>query len=879
MNIVNKLTVRQLKLNRKRTLITIIGTIISAAMITAVAILGLCFIDLIQREAIASKGEWHVVYQNVNQQQLEAIERDSETKTAILSRDLGYAYLVGSENNNKPYLYLREYSREGYDNFPIKLKEGRLPESPDEIVMSEAVFTNAKVKYKVGDIITLPIGQRIPTMKEEGMENLDTLPQEYSLRWQEDKVAEYLTEEMTKTYTVVGIIERPAFEYTWSPGYTTLSYIDESTVTPEETFDVSVIVKHINNKLFEHADRLAADNGIEHYGFNNELLRYYGVVKDDGVRNMLFTLSAIIMVIIMIGSISLIYNAFAISVSERSRYLGMLSSVGATKKQKRNSVFFEGAVIGSVSIPIGIAAGHAGLAITFLCINPLLQNTLNVTRGLRISFYPTAILVAILISGVTILISTYIPARRASNVSAIDAIRQTSDVRISKRQIRTWGITRRIFGIEGELGLKNLKRNRGRYKATVFSLIISMILFLVVSSFTESLKKSLSLAQDGVTFDIQSTINGDNKAEEDKIIGQITSLEDVKAVTLIDSLNVSTFIPENQIADYLVEYKDTMLEDGRYPYMVTINALDPQSLKDYAKEVGADYGKLTDPEHPGVIVIDEIKYKDWDTDKYAESRAVKLSTGEDLSLSYRMPVAGETNEEGELLNLEPVSVISLTNKLPMGILPHGKFANFHIILSREVFDRITEGIDISEGTERQAYFTSNQPLRLQQSLEAIQASVGNSKLSVYNLYAYRQSEEQMVLLLSVFTYAFIILITAICAANILNTVSTSIALRKREFAMLKSVGITPKGFNKMLNYESIFYGVKSLLYGLPISFAVMYLIHKSLMAKFDFAFTLPVTSLIIVVISVFLLVGTAMLYAGRKVKRENIIDALKQEII
>lgn len=879
MNIVNKLTLRQLKLNRKRTLITIIGTIISAAMITAVAILGLCFIDLIQREAIASRGEWHVVYQNVTKQQLNAIEQDSETKTAILSRDLGYSYLAGSENNNKPYLYLREYSREGYDNFPIKLKEGRLPERPDEIVISDAVLSNAKVNYSIGDVITLPIGQRIPSVKEEGMEDLTSLSQEYSLQWQKDTVAEYLTEEMTKTYTVVGIIERPAFENTWSPGYTTLSYIDESTVTPEETFDVSVIVKHINNKLFEHADRLAAENGIEQYGFNNELLRYYGVVKDDGVRNMLFTLSAIIMMIIIIGSISLIYNAFAISVSERSRYLGMLSSVGATKKQKRNSVFFEGAVIGSVSIPIGIAAGHAGLAITFYCINPLLQRSLNVTRGLRVNFYPSAILVAILVSGITILISTYIPARRASNVSAIDAIRQTSDVRISRRQVRTWGITRRIFGIEGELGLKNLKRNRGRYKATVFSLIISMILFLVVSSFTESLKKSLSLAQDGVSFDIQSSINGDNKAEEDKIISQISSLEDIKGLTLIDSLYVSTMIPEDQIADYLEEYKGTMLEDGRYPYMVTINALDPQSLQQYAREVGADYRKLTDPAHPGVIVINEIKYKDRDADKYAESKAVKLSEGEELVFSYRLPPDGEIAEEGQLYNLEPVSVIALTNKLPMGIMSHGKSAEFHIIVSREVFNRITEGIDISEGLERQAYFTSNNPLRLQESLETVQASVGNSKLSVYNLYSYRQSEEQMVLLLSVFTYAFIILITAICAANILNTVSTSIALRKREFAMLKSVGITPKGFNKMLNYESIFYGVKSLLYGLPISFAVMYLIHKTLMAKFDFAFTLPVASLVIVVISVFVLVGTAMLYAGRKVKRENIIDALKQEII
>jgi putative ABC transport system permease protein len=182
----------------------------------------------------------------------------------------------------------------------------------------------------------------------------------------------------------------------------------------------------------------------------------------------------------------------------------MLSSVGATKRQKRNSVFFEGAFIGAISIPVGIASGYLGLGITFLCINPLFTGAFGVTQGFRLKLYPSALLVAVLVSCITILISTYLPARRASNVSAIDAIRQTMDVKISRRQIRTLKITRKIFGIEGELGLKNLKRNKGRYKATVFSLIISMILFLVVSDFTDNLKKSAGLTQEGVNFDIHT---------------------------------------------------------------------------------------------------------------------------------------------------------------------------------------------------------------------------------------------------------------------------------------------------------------------------------------------------------------------------------------
>src|SRR5690625_6887960 len=100
-------------------------------------------------------------------------------------------------------------------------------------------------------------------------------------------------------------------------------------------------------------------------------------------------------------------------------------------------------------------------------------------------------------------------------------------------------------------------------------------------------------------------------------------------------------------------------------------------------------------------------------------------------------------------------------------------------------------------------------------------------MHVINHHKIRQEEAQIILLISVFTYGFIALITAISVANIFNTISTSISLRKREFGMLKSVGMTPKGFNKMMNYESIFYGIKALLYGLPFSIILMFQIGRA----------------------------------------------------
>lgn len=873
MNIINKLTLRQMRMNRKRTIITIVGTIVSAAMITAVSLLALSFLDLIQRETITRNGEWHVLYQDVNREQYKVIREDDGTKKAMMSRDLGYAYLKGSENQNKPYLFIREYNQEALANFPIKLKEGRLPQAPDEIVISEAVNTNAKVNYVIGDILTLDIGQRYPTEAIEDSEGMEAMQQHYSLVRQGDQVEEYLTKELTKSYTVVGIIERPSWEYTWAPGYTTLSYLDDTTVAEGEVFDVYVTVSKVNQKLFDKADRLATEYDISSVQFNSELLRTYGAIKDDEVRGMLFTLSAVIMGIIVIGSISLIYNAFAISVSERSRHLGMMASVGATKLQKRNSVFFEGAVIGAISIPIGIAAGHLGLEITFICINPIIKNMLAVSDGLRVSFFPSAIISAFLVSAGTIFVSTYLPARKASRISAIDAIRQTTDVKVTRRQVKTWRLTRKLFGIEGELGLKNLKRNKKRYKATVFSLIISMILFLAVSSFTQNLKKSLYLTQDGINFDIVTGLNGSSTSEKSDLIRRITSLEGITKASVINRLDVTTWLPEEDTADYLIESMPALVEDGKFPYTVTLNVFSKETFAEYAKEAGLDESILLQTEQNVAVVIDQIKYADNSQGKYVEARAMKGSPGDELELSYQLQDTEET------LSLKPLKIAALTDVMPMGILSHGKEPRFHIILSAETFDRITEGLELKSEVGTEIFLTSDEPMKLQEDLETLQSQVGVSKLDITNLYSYRQMEEQLLLLISVFTYAFIILITVICAANILNTVSTSIALRKREFAMLKSVGITPKGFSLLLNYESIFYGIKSLIYGLPLSIAAMYLIHTTLARKFEFAFILPVRSILVVIIAVFLLVGTAMLYSARKVKKDNIIDALKQEII
>lgn len=863
MNIVNKLTIRHLKQNKKRTLVTIIGVIISVAMVTAVATLFVSFLNMMQRHNIAGEGEWHVLYKDINKEQLKAIQNDEQTKSVVLSRDRGYAAIDGKQNESKPYLFVKEYNKQGFQQFPIQLSKGRLPKATDEIVISEEIVKNAKIPYKIGDHLKLEVGERIMIYDGEHEQNL----------WQNDplqdgSIPETIKNKKTISYKIVGIINRPTWEPAWAPGYTIISYVDENMVNAQEKVDASVVLKKVKRSLYDHAGELAKKNKIESFEFNNNLLRYYGVTNNDGLSTTLFSLSSIIIVVIIIGSVSLIYNAFAISVSERSRHLGMLASVGATRKQKRNSVFFEGMIIGLISIPLGIISGLIGIGITFYFINSIISDALGLTEKLTVVITPLSIAVACAVSILTIFISTYLPAKKASKITAIDAIRQSTDIKLTGKTVKTSKLVRKLFGIEAEIGLKNLKRNKRRYKATVFSLVISIVLFLTVSFFTSNLKKSLILSQDGTNYDIYVGIDGEVSDSDNLILQSIASLKDVTEASLTQRIMPTAWINKEEVADeYIKQMPKDNIKNGKYPYTIKLFSLDEKSLKKYVQKIGADYNNLTNPSSLSGIVIDTVTYQDEESRKFIETKAIHTKVGNSLDLSY-----AEQNT-GKEFTLNKIKVAALTDQLPMGIRSEG-IGGLTVIVSEQVFNQLLDE-KMKDMYENALFLKSNAPLKTQEEIEEIKTS----KMHVFNAYQNRQQDEQLVLLMSVFSYGFIALITAISIANIFNTISTSIALRKREFAMLKSMGMTPKGFNKMINYESIFYGLKSILYGLPISIVVMFLIYKALMNSFSYGFTLPWLSILFCFIAVFIIVGSAMLYSSSKVKKENIIDALKQESV
>ncbi|TSB47277.1 ABC transporter permease [Alkalicoccobacillus porphyridii] len=856
MNIVNKLTIRHLIKNKKRTLVTMFGTIVSAAMISGVATLGVSFTDLQKKEEIAYSGDWHVSYSDLTLEQAITVEEHENTEALSLIHENGYALIPDPIEDYKPYLYIQEMNDEAFEHFNVNVIEGRLPQNNSEIILSDS--SSKAVKWQVGDEITLDIGTRFSDL--EGILALD----QYNLD-SEGNLNETLIDQEEQTFTVVGILEQPRWENEWNVAYMAFSYVQD---VVDSKLDAYVSLKNANSDLYGEAQVLADEMGIsrEDIEFNNGLLRFTGITANEGMERTWNGLLAVIMVVIVVGSVALIFNAFAISVSERSRHLGMLSSVGATKRQKRNSVYFEGFLIGVISVPIGIIAGIAGIGITFIGINPMLSS-IGYEESLQATVTPFSIISALIISSITIFISTWIPALRASRITAMDAIRQTHDVKLKSKNVRTLKYVRNWFGLEAELGLKNLKRNKKRYNVTVLSLIVSIVLFLSVSSFTNSLERSYSVADDGVNYDLDVSLYGDDLELKQQLAQDIQTLSGVDEYSIRKEAQLFVHVDEDHIPQQLLE-PGYLIQDeqGRYFYEVYLRGLDAKSLKDYAFKSNISEEVLNQPY--AAVIINEITYEDAALGKYVETNTINTEVGDTLQL-YEMYYE---NDDGDLYELSSLEVTGLTAEIPIGSF-YPRLDSVDMIVSEQTFDQVLEGSEY-DYNHMSVYIQSDNPSATYADLIELEYA---DQLSINNLNDYRQRGENIVAILSIFSYGFITLITLISIANILNTISTSVALRKREFAMLRSVGMTSKSFRKMMIFESAIYGVKSLAYGLPISIGVMYLIYLQTQYAFSYRFTMPWLHILAVIVAVFAIVGVSMLYSLSKTKKETIIQGITQE--
>ncbi|CAI8769816.1 putative ABC transport system permease protein [Brevibacillus sp. IT-7CA2] len=865
MNIVNQLTLRYMKQNKSRTLVTIIGVVISVAMLTAVFSISSSFMDMMQRNAIAYSGKWQAAFLDVAGEDVAVITNTEAIERYDIDQKLGFARLSNSPNSVKPYLYITGHSN--HDVIGVSLIDGRLPQNENELALSSQYLRTAGVSLKVGEVVTLNFGKRSLNVdgKSETLGNNDVYQSK-----------EVFTPTKTKTYTITGIVQAPDKEQEVMAAYRAFSGLSEGDLAEGSPYTVSVEYKDfkgLGNDIYETSDTIASkvsgvkdqvkSNGVK-IKYNRDLLLYSGISNDSHFLNTMYLAVLTVGIIILIGSVSLIYNAFAISLSERSRTLGMLSSVGATKQQKRASVFFEAAVIGVIAIPAGLFFGSIGIGVTLHLLSPFIQKMFVVSEPMRLVIEPYSMIAVILFSILTLLISAWFPAMRASRITPITAIRQTKDIEIKEKEVRTSQMTRKLFGYEAELGLKNLKRNKHHYRSTVFSLAISVILYLAASSFSLYMDKSYNMAQAPLPYDLSVYARGADLERVRSLTIELMSVQNATTKVKTQNIGADLFLNENEVTTD-ISSRHTLNPDGKYFMSANIVSLDEASFAAYLQSAGIDTKKLEGDEI-SAILVNQFTLKE--KHNFTDISQLTVQEGSELPLT--------------LIEGAKVRIASITDKRPPFMLRYQEDAFMvTFVVSERGFDKLRErgNAMLSEQVTSEVQFTTEQSAALENEINQIINEYPDVHVYTTNLIEERQDAMNRATVTSVFLYGFVVLIGLICMANIINTISTGMALRKREFAMLASIGMTPKGMKKMLRFEGFFYGMKSLIYGLPISLCVMFFIYMSLSRNFEFAFTVPWADLIIAGIGVFFIVGTSILYATRKHKEQNIVESLKNENI
>ena len=947
MNLMKTLTLKNLKLNRKRTIVTIVGIILATALLSALVTLVSSFQYSMIEYQKQKGGDFHVKFSNVKMSELSEFKNNRNIESTFETMGMGFAKLDGCKNEDKPYAYVMATDEAGFERGCFHLIEGRMAKNEDEIVIPRHLKTNGRIDIKVGDEITLDVGKRYDSNTESVI--LENCAYEHE--------AETLTDTVTKRYKVVGIMERPGYgmeDYS-AAGYTFVTYSDElaaidngskseageadTTLTVYSRYTqkalrnkdaVTADIIGVDEKLFakannssvemtaEESDRFLKEMENAKYDIymNVFLISYECVFPIDGSFKALFTVAAVVALIIILTSVYCIKNSFNISITEKIRQYGMLASVGATRRQIKSSVKTEAAMLGVVGIPVGTMSGILASLILVKVVNALSAGWLNFALSFHTSL--PALILAVILSIATIYFSAIGSARRAAKVTPLEAIRNTKEIKIKSAKLKTPAIIGRIWGIGGVISYKNIKRNNKKYRTTVTSIVICSVTFIVISYFMSMAFSVVGMSYASVDYNIGINMSCKKDLDIEKLSELLSGIEGAKDYLVGAGYYFDVDKPEytKEYGEYCGQLYDDS-EDVSQEFLITV--LDDKSYDKYASDAGiknAAAGAIlvnkgtfdVYNENSSKYVKKEMelyKYKAGDTircgynvyeDAVDDDNAVEGDT--ESSTDDNNAVEGDTESgtednsgyvDEETINngvrkTVDVTIAGVTDKVPIGYKGYGNTTL--LFMNQKGFESLwadgKNGNEIKPGhASYSAYVVAENADEYQDTFEKeTEENPEYSQISFYvsNMDKQMRDEKSLFTLLGVFAYGLIVVIALIGITNIINTLSTGMELRSREFATLRSIGMTDKQFAGMVRLESVFISVKALVIGVPLGILISYLLCV-MMNRMDDAiiYEPPYKAIILCIVVVIMLIYAIMKLSMTKLRHNNIIETIKNE--
>lgn len=932
MNLMKKLTLKNLKLNRKRTIVTIVGIILATALLSALVTLVSSFQYSMIEYQKQKGGDFHVRFSGVKMSELSEFKNNRNIESTFETMGMGFAKLNGCKNEDKPYAYVMATDEAGFERGCFNLIEGRMAKNEDEIVIPRHLKTNGRIEIKVGDEITLDIGKRYDSNTESVIS--ENIAYEHE--------AETLADTVTKQYKVVGIMERPGYgmeDYS-AAGYTFVTYSDElaaidngtkseaseadTTLTVYSRYTqkalrnkdaVTADIIGVDEKLFEKANDSSVEMSAEESDrflkemenakydiyINGFLISYECVFPIDGTFKALFTVAAVVALIIILTSVYCIKNSFNISITEKIRQYGMLASVGATRRQIKSSVKTEAAMLGVVGIPVGTMSGILASLVLVKVVNALSAGWLNFALSFHTSL--PALILAVILSIATIYFSATGSARRAAKVTPLEAIRNTKEIKIKSAKLKTPAIIGRIWGIGGVISYKNIKRNNKKYRTTVTSIVICSVTFIVISYFMSMAFSVVGMSYASVDYNIGINMSCKKDLDIEKLSELVSGIEGAEDYLVGAGYYFDVDKPEytKEYGEYCGQLYDDS-EDVSQEFLITV--LNDKSYDKYASDAGI---KNADT---GAILVNKCTFDVYNekSSKYVkeEMELYKYKAGDTIRCGYNVyedaadddnAVEGDTESgtednsgyvDEETINngvrkTVDVTIAGVTDKVPTCYNGYGNTSL--LFMNQKGFESLWadgKSNELKPGhASYSAYVVAENADEYQDTFEKeTEENPEYSQISFYvsNMDKQMRDEKSLFTLLGVFAYGLIVVIALIGITNIINTLSTGMELRSREFATLRSIGMTDKQFAGMVRLESVFISVKALVIGVPLGILISYLLCV-MMNRMDDAiiYEPPYKAIILCIVVVIMLIYAIMKLSMTKLRHNNIVETIKNE--
>ena len=837
MNVLQKCCFRSLKENRKRTLVTIVGVILATALITGVACLATSFRASMVEYEKKQNGDWHYCFYGVSPRDLKYFEENRNLERFVLRQPLGYALLEGSQNPDKPYLYVSAVDLAAMDAYSLELSQGRMPENGSELVVSRHILYNGMVKLRVGDILTLELGQR----SSEGY----TLNQKNPYIYE----GETLTAGETRQYTIVGIIERPNYyvEDRIAPGYSAFTCLED----PMTAESLEVYANYTDWGL-KHAEQV--NQGLKGLAVsvaeNYYLLKWLSLNFSSNAMNMVYAMSLVALGVIIVTSVFCIRNSFTISLTEKMKLYGRLASVGTTSKQQRKIVYYEAVFLGLTGIPLGILSGILASVILVGSVSGLMEQALQLPLVFGISW--GAVGLSAVLAAVTIFFSARQSAKRAAKVSPTSAIRANATVKIRRRELRCPRFIPRLFGVGGKVAYKNLRRARVKYRTTVISIVVGVTAFIGMTTFMYAVQYSSDAYFKQMNYQL-SIMCYDSDSYE-KLLG-IARMEGVEEAEVMRNGYIS--VPQ-QTLPLTEDYLATFYGEEGVEELVPIYSLGEEAFARYCSQAGISA-------EPGQA----IALAEYELIIYDEKGRRQEQCGDAAHFSQGDVIVGK-GKEGKEISL---TVAIQTDKKPMFMNNHVLNNGISLVVSDSWMDSHWEQLEQYRSTTN-AYLKCKDPSLIE---EKVRRDTDMVNYTIINYVTEYQSEKSMHLLVSIFLYGFITVVALIGITNVFNTITTNMELRAPEFAMLRAVGMTGREFRRMIWLESLFYGGKALLIGIPLGVVLSYCFHMALEQGLKTAYLFPWEGIAISIAAVALLLYGTMRYSMGRIGKKNIVETIQNE--